>query len=139
MLSQAEARIFLAVDRGYTETAAFRSYHAFYFGSYQHEDKAPFPALHALNDETLAGGKSAHFSVEEDTLVLALPVVGAVVTSSNETGSQFVHAGQALFLKSGRVFAVKSPFDEDMVNYLQILDKASSGRRTHVRRGYVRH
>lgn len=122
MLSQSEAKVFLAAERGCTQTDTFRSYHTFKFGTYEHEHKKPFGALYVLNDETLAGGQSVHLAVQEDTLVLALPLVGGIVAGSNETESQFVHAGQLqfLFLKSGSAYTIRNPFEGELVNYLQL-------------------
>lgn len=128
MIRTSAAKIFPAAERGHTETASFRSYHTFNFGQYRHEHKQPFGPLHALNDETLAGLKTARFSTEEATLVLLLPLVGGIVATVGTTESQFIHAGQAysFFLQRGSAFAVRNPFDTGLVNYLQLRIKCSS-------------
>lgn len=127
MLSQSEGKIFLAAERGHTETDAFRSYNTFSFGLYQHEHKKPFGPLYALNDETLAGGKSVHLTAEEDTLVLLLPLVGGLVATTNEE-SQFIYAGQleSFPLRREITFNIHNPFDEKLVNYLQLWLKCSA-------------
>ena len=53
MNTQTEAQIYLADQRGRSETDFFRSYHTFNFGQYVAEGRAQFGPLHLLNDDTL--------------------------------------------------------------------------------------
>jgi hypothetical protein len=88
MITQTEATIFLADQRGCTQTDWFRSYHGFNFGQYQAENREPFGNLRVFNDDTLAGEKSLKMQVDENTDVILLPLVGAIEykNSLSETG-----------------------------------------------------
>ncbi|MEZ4900466.1 MAG: hypothetical protein R2822_01175 [Spirosomataceae bacterium] len=91
------AQIFLAEQRGCSETAWFRSIHSFNFGNYQDPSRKPFGALKLWNDETLAAQKSLSLTVEEDITLVILPIVGGVELKYLGE-SNFVAAGQALSL-----------------------------------------
>lgn len=97
-----QAKIFLAEERSVTETESFRSYNTFNFASFYNEHKAAVEKLYVCNDDTLAGGKNFLLSVEQDTLLVLLPVVGAVNFIKDESAAIPVNSGEVfcVFLKS---------------------------------------
>ncbi len=123
---QQQAKIFLADERGVTETEWFRSYNTFNFGSYQNENKAPVEKLYVCNDDTLAGGKIFILTVEEDTQLIILPVVGAVNFAKDESAAFTVNSGEVFctFLKQGEKFELTNPYPNELVNFLQLWIKA---------------
>ena len=78
-----KAKIFLADERGVTHTEWFRSYNTFNFGNYKTEHKIPVEKLYVCNDDTLAAGKSLAMMMDEMTIIILLPVVGAVEFKNN--------------------------------------------------------
>ena len=116
-----KAKIFLAGERGHTETEWFRSYNTFNFGSYQSEHKKPFGNLYVLNDDTLAAGRSFSMRVEEDSAILLLPVVGAVEYKDDISNKHLLHAGQIFFcfVPKGTTYILTNPYEEELVNFIQ--------------------
>jgi redox-sensitive bicupin YhaK (pirin superfamily) len=121
-----KAKIFLGSERGHTETDWFRSYHTFIFGAYQSESKTPFGPLYVLNDDTLGGGKRLSLTVEEDSLVILLPTVGAVDYKDSLGNAATVCAGQVQAMRTpkGTTVYFSNPFEEALVNFLQLWIKA---------------
>ena len=123
-----QAKIFLAEERGFTETEWFRSCNTFNFGNYYSEHKKPAEKLYVCNDDTLAGGKSFSLSVAENTLLLILPVVGAVSFKKNNTASTVVNSGEifSTFLQKGDAFEISNPYEHELVNFLQLWIKTAA-------------
>lgn len=124
---KAEAKIFLSEERGITETSWMRSYTTFNFGSYKTKHKTPVDNLYLLNDDTLAAEKSMRMNVEEDSLLLLLPLAGAAGYKDSNGNENLVTAGQLLTagLKEKDHFILSNPYPNALVNYLQIWIKAS--------------
>ena len=116
-----EAKIFLSEERGVTNLDWFRSYNTFNFGNYQNEYKTAVNRLYMLNDDTLAGGKNLNMSVASDSLLILLPVVGAVSYSDTTGNSCLAEAGclQVIALPAGSSYTISNPYTEDLVNFLQ--------------------
>ena len=122
MVQQNKAKIFLADERGHNEMDWFRSYNTFNFGQYQQEHKAPFGPLYVLNDDTLDGGKHISMTIEADSLLLLIPVVGAITYNDNQDNSTLIEAGecQLYAVPANTTFQIGNPYENELVNYLQI-------------------
>lgn len=120
MKDQSKGKIFLAAERGHTETEWFRSYNSFNFGGYQSEHKKPFGDLYVLNDDTLAGGRSFSLTAEEESAILLLPVVGAVGVKDGTGNERILAAGESFFapVEKGAVIEIRNPYDSELVNFL---------------------
>lgn len=121
-----EAKIFLSEERGVTNAAWMRSYNTFNFGHYKTQYKTPVDNLYVLNDDTLAPGKNMRMKVEEDTLLLLLPLAGAVEYEDSNSNKNVVAAGQVLTtgLQTEDYFTIHNPFPDCLVNFLQVWIKA---------------
>lgn len=122
MTSETKAKIFLADERGCTETGWFRSYNTFNFGKYQNEFKQPFEGLCVLKDDTLSGGKSFKLTIEETTLVLLLPIVGAVSFKDSNRKEGIVNSRELQLLYSIKASTIElsNPYENDLINFLQL-------------------
>lgn len=122
MIANTEVTIFLADQRGCSQSDWFRSYHGFNFGQYQAENREPFGCLRVFNDDTLAGEKNLKMQVDENTDVILLPLVGAIEykNSLGETG--FLEAGQVQIFSAaqGMEYEITNPYQDELVNFLQI-------------------
>ncbi|RYF72014.1 MAG: pirin, partial [Cytophagaceae bacterium] len=94
MDTQTQAQIFLADQRGHSQTPVLRSFHTFNFGSYQNDSRTPFGALQLLNDDSLVAGASLSLTVEQPTDVLLLPINGGLAYTCDLT-SGFLEPGQS--------------------------------------------
>jgi quercetin 2,3-dioxygenase len=121
MLTNTEAKIYLADQRGCSQNERYRSYHTFSFGTYLNENRKPFGALHAFNDDTLKGGNTVKHQVQEDTAILLLPIVGAVRYSHNGV-HRLLEAGQChiFFVSKKSEFELSNPYENELINFLQI-------------------
>lgn len=119
---QQQAKIFLAEERTVTETEWFRSYNTFNFGSFYNQYKTPVEKLYVCNDETLAGGKNFLLTVEEDTMLVLLPLVGTVNFIKDESAAIPVNSGEVfcIFLNAGEQFELVNPYPNELINFLQL-------------------
>ncbi len=126
MIHQSKAKMFLADDRGLNETDCSRSLHTFSFGKYFHEHKQAFGDLYVVNDEVLDAGHSLNMSVEEYSYMILLPVMGAISYNDSTGNDNLIAAGQVemLTIDKGETIVISNPFDEGLVNFLQIWIKA---------------
>lgn len=122
MIPQSEGKIFLAEERGRNELEWFRSLNTFNFGNYYNEHKFPFESLYVLNEDTLAGGKKISMLVEDDSCIVLVPIVGAIIYKDSAGNSGTLEAGQAqvLYAYEGTQLDINNPYEEDLVNFLQI-------------------
>lgn len=126
MIMLSQAKIFLAEERGMNETRSFRSFQTFNFGKYFNEYKNPVGDIYLLNDDILDGDRSISMLLEEDSIVILLPVVGAIRYTDSLNNSSLLAAGQVqlISLAEGSSFSVSNPFKEDLVNFIQVWIRA---------------
>ncbi|MFD2285698.1 hypothetical protein GJU39_08695 [Pedobacter petrophilus] len=114
-------KIYLADQRGLTETSIIRRYSTFNFDQYYSEHKEPFGDLFICNDEYVAAGKMAFFLSKEDSYQIFMPVTGGIdVVQGNKEFT--IEAGQiqVLNLGKGEVLEISNPYPTDTVNYIQL-------------------
>ncbi|GAB3790014.1 hypothetical protein GCM10028818_59490 [Spirosoma horti] len=121
MTTQIQAQLYLADQRGRSQTAYATSYHTFNFGRYVNEFRKPFGSLSALNDNTLAAGYSLNRHVDQRTHVVLIPVVGGLEFDSS-VGQGFVQTGQAqvFSLDTGMTLMVRNPYETEVINFIEI-------------------
>lgn len=113
-------KIYLADQRGLTETSVLRRYSTFNFEKYYNEHKEPFGDLFLCNDESVVGGKITFFLCKEDSLQIFMPITGGIDLVAN--GKEFaVETGQVQVLNMGKgeVLEISNPYQNDIVNYIQ--------------------
>ncbi len=121
------AKIYLASNRGKHELPWFRSFHMFNFGSYYSEFRSAPGNLYVFNEDTLAGGKQFTVTVEEESQILLIPLVGVVGCNKQCTAP-----GEALLINAfpGEELDFSNPYEqeEDLVNFLQVWFKNNTIR-----------
>lgn len=117
-----QTKIFLSEERGLTQSSWMRSYNTFNFGNYKTKYKTPVDNLYVLNDDTLAAGKNITMKVEEDTLVILLPIAGAIEYKDDKGNNNFIEAKQLLtnICTKNESFVITNPYSEVLVNFLQV-------------------
>jgi redox-sensitive bicupin YhaK (pirin superfamily) len=131
MIPQSKGKMFLADERGLNQLDWYRSYNTFNFGNYQFEHKEPFSDLYVLNDDTLLGGKSINMRVEEHSAVILIPVVGAIEYLDNCGNTAIIEPGHihVLNMAAGSDFRIINPYEEELVNFLQLWIKTDEPNR----------
>jgi len=116
------AKIFLSEERGCDENEWYRRYSTFNFGKYFNEYKHPFQTLYLLNDETIAAGHSADFTIDQTSYILVLPVAGSVLCKINGTIESIVHIGQLCLITAFKndVIQFENGYESDLINFIQI-------------------
>jgi quercetin 2,3-dioxygenase len=122
MQTDPEAQIYLADQRGCTQSAHFQSLHTFSFGDYQPESRAPFGNLKAFNEDTLLAGKQQIMQVDQPTEIFILPIAGGLEVSVDQEEACYAGAGEALHFLAfpDKVYKLTNPFDSESINFLQI-------------------
>lgn len=121
-MKQTPSKIFLSSQRGRTELSWLRSLHTFNFGNYFDENKQSFAPLLAINDNTLAAGKSQQMTLEKTSDVFILPLIGGLEYRILNNEHDFLEAGKVLHFsgKKNTVFEIMNPYETELINYLEI-------------------
>jgi quercetin 2,3-dioxygenase len=132
MIQPSKAKMFLADERGLNETEWLRSLNTFNFGKYFNEYKHPFGDIYVVNDDTLDAGRSLRMLIEEYSYVILLPVIGAIAYKDGSGNDDLIAAGQVkiLTVAKGETIEISNPFDEGLINFLQVWIKADTERAT---------
>jgi len=120
-MSPTPGKIFLADQRGLTESNTLRRYSTFNFEKYNDEHRAPSGTLFVCNDESIAAGKLIFFLSKEDSYQIFFPITGGL--DIVQGGKEFaVDTGQVqiLNLGKGEVLEISNPYPNDVINYIQI-------------------
>ena len=123
MIQQTKGKIFLADQRGVTETPGYRCRQTFNAGNYFNDHKQPFGELFALNDYTLTGNGAVKITAKETGFMVLLPVAGAIQCKTGSGIDTLVAAGQVQVIpcEKNDTIEVTNPFSEDFVQFLQIV------------------
>lgn len=121
-MSQNPAQIYKSAHRGKLETDYFRSFSVFNFGSYYDDSRKPFGALKVFNDETLAAGESVSMTIEENSDILLLPLLGALDYTDTLGNQDVVNTGEVRIFSARKAMAFEllNPYEGERINYLQI-------------------
>ena len=133
MITQTEATIYLAAQRGCSQSDWYRGLYTFNFGTYSNKNRKGFGKLQAFNDETLGAGHTICYRAATDVFVLLLPVIGGL---NNDTGSatpDFLDVGEScwFFAAKDSEFRISNPYENELINFLQIrftIDDADGDR-----------
>jgi hypothetical protein len=121
MMSQSDAVIYLASQRGCTQSTTYRSYHTFNFGTYFNEHRKPFGNLTGFNDDVLAVGKSVTLTAPKDALVFIIPIAGQLRYRLSENEPREVSVGKihALRIIAGTQLEIENT-DNELINFIHV-------------------
>jgi hypothetical protein len=121
METKTEATIYLASQRGCSQTDSFRSCHTFNYAKYFNEHRKPVGHLKAINDNTLKESFTIKHTPQDTTLVILLPIVGACEYKSSGTqGLADVGQIAAFCVSEDTEFEISNPYESELINYLHI-------------------
>lgn len=122
MLSKTKATIYLADQRGCSQEDWFRSFHIFNAGKYFNENRRPFGNLKTFNDTTLKGEHTLVRYTKEDTVIVLLPVVGALNVRINNDAYTLTDVGEAFIMvvPADSIVEIVNPYEDDLINFLEI-------------------
>ena len=114
-------QIYLADQRGCSQTDVFRSFHTFNFGNYYNESRKPFGDLEVFNDNVLKPQYSQKVQLSKNTEVVIIPIIGGLEYHSTiENG--FLGTGNVFFLSGTErdSYTIINPYETDYINFIQI-------------------
>lgn len=116
-----QAQIYLADQRGCSQTDIFRSFHTLNFGNYVAEGREVFGNLQAFNDDTLSAKHSLKIQLSESSIVIIIPVIGGL-EYNNTLQNGFLEAGKGLMLSTqkGMEYEIINPYENEYINFVQI-------------------
>lgn len=118
---ESPGKIYLADQRGLTETSILRRYSTFNFEKYFNEHKEPFNSLFLCNDESIAGGKLTFFLCKENSTQIFIPITGGIdIVAKTKEFSVETGQVQIINLEKGEVLEISNPYKDDVINYIQI-------------------
>ena len=123
MIVQQSAQIFKSYMNEVKRSNGYRCQSTLVFGDGSIEKQKSFGILKVLNDEVLASGKRKLYVVEENRLIILMPLVGML-----EVGTSMEYGGRVLLpeeiricsLRKGQSFFVSNPSEKGLANFLQI-------------------
>jgi len=121
-MKQTPGKIYLADQRGLTETAQFRRYSTFNFGCYAHEHKEALGSLLAVNEEMVAGLQRIVLRAEQTAYVVIVPVTGAIEVNDSLGAACIVDVGevQVITLPAAGILQVTNLYEADVVSFLHL-------------------
>ena len=116
------AHIYLADQRGQLATAQQQRLSTLNFGPYAAEGRAAFGRLWAFNEESLAPGQAVALPVAEATLLVLLPITGAVGYQGAGAlgGTADVEQVLVLPLPAGSTLHLHNPYPNAVITFLHL-------------------
>jgi hypothetical protein len=118
---QNPSQIFKSEIRGTIENETYKCLSIFNYLNYNEQSRKPFGNLTVFNDETLGAQKSINYSLDENQIIVLIPLVGAIELNIEHT-TDFIDVNQIRIfsLEKGESFSILNPYENDLVNFLQI-------------------
>jgi quercetin 2,3-dioxygenase len=116
-----EAQIYLADQRGKTQTDVYRSFHTLNYGDYFEDSRQPFGDLEVFNDTVIKPLQHQKIQLSKNTDVVIVPVIGGLeYHSSIQNG--FLGTGNTLLLSGIETdyYEIINPYETDYINFVQI-------------------
>ena len=121
MDNQPTAQIYLADQRGRSESSSVLRHFTFNAGPYRAEGREPFGALTLLNDDTLRASASLTTQLEQPMEVVLLPVVGGLeYTCAGEVNFLSPVRRAVLMLGAGMSYTISNPYETEFINCIQL-------------------
>jgi len=120
MIKQNPIQIFKADQRNHAENEHHKLHST--FNEISNFSRSPFGKLSILNDETLAPDRAVERILAPGTIVMVIPLTGAVECSFTGNSTQIIAPGEAFTHHNqyGGIITIKNPYDENLINYLYI-------------------
>jgi hypothetical protein len=107
--------------RGSIVTDNYNCFSSFNYANYQQESRKSYGNLLVFNDETLAGQEKIKYDLDENQVVLLIPLVGTIVIE-NDGNSESIAVNQihTFYIEKENFFTISNDYEKDLVNFLQI-------------------
>lgn len=115
-------QIYLADQRGVTETNVFRRCCSFNYGDHFNEHREAFGSLKVFNDEILAANKSVTLTVAHTCYFVIVPITGELLVKDTEGKSSIIDVGEVHinYTNAGGILELINIYQENWVNFLYL-------------------
>lgn len=119
-------QIYLADQRGVTETGKMTRWCTFNYGDYADPHRKPFGPLLTLNDELYAPGQKVSYIATHALWLVIIPITGEVEWKDDlgHTGAVEVGQVQVRYLPAGNIIELNNPYSDEQINFLYMEFKA---------------
>ena len=133
MLTQSKSQIYKSQLRGRIEENGYKCLATFNYAEYFDESRKPFGTVSIINDETLGPKKSIHYLNRETETILVIPLVGSVKYIPKNKDVDIIETEQIVIIntESKASFELQNPYEEALINFLQIRLKTSNSKDLH--------
>lgn len=115
------SQILKSEERGIIATNNYNCFSCFNYENYQQESRKPYVNLTVFNDETLARKEKIKYDLDENQVVILIPLVGTIVLENyGDSESIAVNQIHTFYVEKGKSFDISNPYEKDLVNFLQI-------------------
>lgn len=127
MIRQAAATIFLSDNRKMQLSGSSRSFSTFSSEENRNTHHSNYSGLYVLNDGELAGSASLELPVSQTSYVILLPVTGDLLLTVTQKEQERINIGELkiISLAAGSVLQLSNPFENEIINYLQLMISAA--------------
>ena len=117
-----DAQLFLADQRGRSDSDLTSRNLTFNAGTYLAPGREPFGPLTQVADDALRAGAILTFTADRPTNVVLIPVTGGLEYQTGADESAFLLPGQVgiLSLATGDGYVVRNPYETETINALQL-------------------
>jgi hypothetical protein len=122
-------QIYLADQRGLSETNTYRRYSTFNYGDYKVEHKDAFGNLAVFNDEIIAAGQKVELGVDENSFIIIIPITGMVAIKMKKEIAHYPNAGEVFvnYADAGTTIILENTYVSDWINFLYLEIKSNRG------------
>ncbi|PSR52034.1 hypothetical protein AHMF7605_00120 [Adhaeribacter arboris] len=126
-MQQTPGKIFLADQRGTSETTLFSRFSTFNYGDFYQKHKQPMGNLFLLNEETLAGSQSIKVEIDQNSHLVIFPLTGAVQVQTAEQNLVLADVGEVpvITVPAKTFICLKNPYEADSIHFLLLGIKAA--------------
>ena len=114
--------IYLADQRGLTETDQLNRWSTFNHGGYIDACRKPFGRLLTLNDEVFMPGHKSAYQLLQNSWVVIIPITGDVLHQIPSGGKLTIDVGQVYikYVPAGYGFQLSNVYDDQQINFLYL-------------------
>jgi redox-sensitive bicupin YhaK (pirin superfamily) len=119
-------QIYLADQRGVTETEGLTRWCTFNYGDYFDTHRKAFGSLLTLNDELFMPAHKANYQPVQAVWMVIIPITGEVAYKDDLGNGGIVDVGQVQlrYVPAGNMIELSNPYDDERINFLYLEFKA---------------
>lgn len=121
MNEKGQSQIYKSDSRGNNESDRYRCLATLNFENYQDDFRKPIGKMVVFNDETIGCLNTITFKIQENQIVILIPLVGKINVKTNDSNLILYPNEVCVFdFYENQIFEIQNSSATELVNYLQI-------------------